>query len=237
MKIGIIGAGEIGNALALNLTKLGHSVKIANSRGPETLTDLGKRTGATPVTVADAVKDVDLIVITVAFGKIAELPKTLFADVPVETVIVETGNYSPVVRDAQIDAIEGGMTETRWVSEQIGRPVTKAFNNLFAKELVVNGLPAGDPERIAIPVAGDDPRAKAIVMDLVDSMGFDAVDSGSVDEAWRHQLGTPVSSAVRLNKAGLIEGLAQADKDTLTERRNNLLNLVLEGVVKKPDQD
>jgi predicted dinucleotide-binding enzyme len=65
MKIGLVGAGQIGGALARRLTALGHQVLISNSRGPETLADLAAETGATAVERSDAVRDVDLIVLTI----------------------------------------------------------------------------------------------------------------------------------------------------------------------------
>lgn len=231
MKIGIVGAGEIGAALAKNFTRIGHSVKIANSRGTDTLADVAARTGATPAELTDVVKDVDLVVLTIPFGKITTLPNSFFAQLPAEAVLVETGNYSPGVRDDHNDAIEAGLTETRWISDYFGRLTIKAFNNLIAKELESRGRPEGDPERIAIPIAGDDAKAKAIVMDLVETIGFDAVDGGSADESWRQQLGSPVSNASTLDKASLIEGLAKVDQEQVRIGRDKLLELYRTGVI------
>jgi predicted dinucleotide-binding enzyme len=109
-------------------------------------------------------------------------------------VIVDTGNYYPE-RDGRIADVDGGMTESGWVARQIGRPVVKAFNTIPAQHLMDRGLDAGQPGRIAIPVAGDDARAKAVVLTLVDSLGFDGVDAGPLDESWRQQPGTPVYGA------------------------------------------
>jgi predicted dinucleotide-binding enzyme len=107
-------------------------------------------------------------------------------------VVVDTGNYYPQQRDGRIDEIEDGTTESRWVSRQLGRPVVKVFNNIYARHLLERGRRSGDPKRIALPVAGDDPRAKEIVMRLLDQLGFDGVDAGGLDESWRQQPGTPV---------------------------------------------
>ena len=108
--------------------------------------------------------------------------------------IVDTGNYYPA-RDGRIDPIESGVAESRWVSEQLGRPVVKAFNNIRAQHLLELGKPAGSPGRIALPVAGDDPKPKRTVMELVDALGFDPIDAGTIDESWRQQPGTPVYAA------------------------------------------
>jgi len=216
MKIGIIGAGHIGGTLARRLTKLGHDVVIANSRGPETLTSLAKETGAIAVAARDAARDKELVIVTIPENAVPRLPKGIFgsADGP---IIVDTGNYYPQ-RDGRIDAIEDGMPESEWVSEQLGRPVIKAFNNLYAQHLMENGRPAGQAGRIALPVAGDDARSKEVVMRLIDSLGFDAVDAGPLSESWRQQPGTPVYGT-DLNADGVRRGLAAARHERPPEFR------------------
>ena len=106
MKIGIIGAGHIGSALARKLGAAGHDVLVANSRGPETLRDLAAETGATPVTVADAVKGVDVVIVTIPEKNVPDLPADLFAGVPDDVVVLDTGNYYPS-RDGRIAEIDG----------------------------------------------------------------------------------------------------------------------------------
>ena len=109
---------------------------------------------------------------------------------PADVVVIDTGNYYPT-RDGRIPAIEQGQPESAWVAEQIGRPVIKAFNNIYAKSLLENGRPKGAPDRIALPVAGDPLEARAKVMRLVDELGFDPIDAGGIEESWRQQPGTP----------------------------------------------
>jgi predicted dinucleotide-binding enzyme len=166
MKIGIIGAGNIGGTLTRRLTKLGHEVFVANSRGPATLTDLAAETGATAVTVLEAARAGEVVIVTIPEKDIPNLPAKLFAGTPVSAVIVDTGNYYPRQRDGRIEAIEAGTAESRWVEQQLGRPVIKAFNNIYAQHLMERGQPAGSAGRIALPVAGDDVAAKAIVLRL-----------------------------------------------------------------------
>jgi len=192
MKIGIIGAGNIGGTLTRRFAELGHDVTVANSRGSETLAGLASATGARAVSVRDAVRDRDVVIVAIPERNIPDLPKDLFADADPRTVVVDTGNYYPRNRDGRIDAIEDGTTESRWVARQLGRPVVKAFNNIYARHLLERGRPAGDPRRIALPVAGDDAASKATVMRLIDELGFDAVDAGGLDESWRQQPATPV---------------------------------------------
>jgi predicted dinucleotide-binding enzyme len=212
MKVGIIGAGQIGGTLARRLTALGHKVLVANSRGPESLKTLAAETGATAVAVRDAVRGVDLVVVTIPEKNVPSLPKGLFAETDAKVVVVDTGNYYPRQRDGRIDGIESGLTESRWVERQLGRPVIKAFNNIYARSLLERGKPAGTKGRIALPVAGDDAKAKAVVLRLVDELGFDAIDAGGLDESWRQQPGTPVYTK-DFDAAGVKRALAEASPE------------------------
>ena len=99
-----------------------------------------------------------------------------------QTTSPERSCLYPRHRDGRIAQIEAGLAESRWVEKQLGRSVVKAFNNIDARHLLENGRPAGAPDGIALPVAGDDPEAKAVVMKLVDRLGFDPVDARW---AWR----------------------------------------------------
>jgi hypothetical protein len=218
MKIGIIGAGQIGGTLTRRLTALGHQVFVANSRGPETLSDLAAETGATAVSVPDAVRDVDLVVVTIPEKNIPSLPAGLFEGTPNRVVVVDTGNYYPRERDGRIKAIEAGLPESQWVAQQLGRPVVKAFNNIYAKHLLELGRPKGTAGRIALPVSGDDKAAKSIVLKLIDELGFDGVDAGGLDESWRQQPGTPVYTK-DLDVDGVQRALAKANKDRAPEWR------------------
>jgi predicted dinucleotide-binding enzyme len=220
MRIGIIGAGNIGSALARKLTKAGHSLFIANSRGPETLKDLANETGATAVTTRDAMQGVDVVILSIPFGKLPLL-KELFAELPDEVVVADTSNYFPF-RDGQIPAIDGGQVESLWVAEQIGHPVIKAWNNVLAVTLAEKGLPEGTPGRIALSVAGDDTRAKRAIMSLVEDTGFDAIDGGSLAESWRQQ---PITAAycTELTADELRKALSVADRARAPQRREQMV--------------
>ena len=219
MKIGIIGAGYIGGTLAGRLTKLGHTVSIANSRGPETLTDLAQKTGATAVTAHEAARSGEIIIVTIPLINIPKLPQDLFEGVPAEVPIIDTSNYYPLLRDGQVPELEqGNLTESEWVQQHLGRPVVKVFNNISFKSLESAGKPAGTPGRIGLPVAGDDATAKQQVMALVEELGFDAVDDGSLHESWRQQPGTPVYGA-DLPGAELKKQLADLGTQRTEEQR------------------
>ncbi len=218
MRIGIVGAGNIGGNLTRRLTALGHEVRVANSRGPATLADLAAETGATPVAVRDAAAGAEIVVVTIPEKNVVNLPAGFLDGAAPGVVVVDTGNYYPRQRDGRIAAIEDGMAESRWVEGQIGHPVVKAFNNIYAQHLLDRHLPPGSPGRIALPVAGDDPDAKAKVLALVDELGFDGVDAGGLDDSWRQQPGTPVYGT-DLDAAGVVGALAAASRERTEEWR------------------
>lgn len=218
MKIGIVGAGNIGAVLTRRFRALGHDVKVANSRGPETLAGLAAETGAIAATAADAVRDVDLVVITIPQKEIPSLPSDLLTGLKESVVVVDTGNYYPRHRDGRIDGIEGGLVESRWVEQHLGRPVVKAFNNIYAQHLFEKGKPRGTAGRVALPVSGDDAKAKATVMTLIDQLGFDAVDAGGLDESWRQQPGSPVYT-MDFDAEGVRKALSEAKRERSDEWR------------------
>jgi predicted dinucleotide-binding enzyme len=191
MKIGIIGTGNIGGALARRFRATGHDVAVANSRGPASLQVLARETGARPVTIDAVVQDAELVVVAIPMAKVASLPARLFADAPPGLIVVDTSNYYPRERDGRIAEVEAGLTESGWVQQRIGHRVVKAFNSILAQHLLENGRPAGAPNRIALALAGDDAGQKAVVARLLDDIGFDAVDAGTIAESWRQQPGTP----------------------------------------------
>jgi predicted dinucleotide-binding enzyme len=209
MKVGIIGAGNIDGTLVRRLSALGHDVSVANSRGPDTLGELSAETGATPATVEDAVRDAELVIVTIPLKNIHSLPRAIFDTRAPGAPIIDTNNYYPQQRDGRIEEIENGMTEARWVQQHVGSPVIKVFNNIYASHLLELGSPAGSERRIALPVAGDDAAAKKVAMALVDELGFDPVDAGGLGESWRQQPGTP-AYGTDLPVVELAEALAQA---------------------------
>jgi predicted dinucleotide-binding enzyme len=218
MRIGIIGAGSMGVILARHLGKLGHHVSIANSRGPESLTALASEVGATPVSVADAAQAGEIVILAIPTKAVTDLPRGLFANVPSSVVVIDIGNYHPELRDGRIEAIDRGMLDSQWVAQQIGRPVIKAFNNIYAQSLLEKGVPRGTNGRIALPVAGDSSEAKATVLHLVDNLGFDPMDGGDLDNSWRQQTGAP-AYCQDLEAAALRRALAEADRNRITEYR------------------
>jgi predicted dinucleotide-binding enzyme len=218
VRIGVIGAGSMGEILARHLAEVGHHVSIANSRGPESLIALAAEIGATPASVVDAVKTAEVVLLAIPTKAVVDLPPGLFAGVPGSVVVVDIGNYHPELRDGRIDDIDQGMLDSQWVQQQIGHPVIKAFNNILAKSLLEKAVPRGAKRRIALPVAGDSSEAKEVVLRLVDDLGFDAIDGGSLDDSWRQQTGTPAYCR-DLDAGALRCALDEADRSRIADYR------------------
>src|SRR3989442_7040281 len=191
MNFGVIGPGNIGEVIVSKLRDAGYPVKMANSRGPESRKVLGAKTGVMPVSREQVVQDVDVLFLVVPQKAIPELPKGLLNKARKETIVIDVGNYYPF-RDGRIDELENGLTESVWVERQIGRPVIKVLNTIPTKALMAAGRPAGSRDRVALPISGDNPKAKEIVAQLIDRIGFDSVDAGTIAESWRQQPGSPV---------------------------------------------
>ncbi|MFC5061782.1 NADPH-dependent F420 reductase [Actinomycetospora atypica] len=216
MKIGIIGVGLIGGTLTRRLAALGHAVRVANSRDPETLADLAAETGATAVWAGEAAADADLVIISIPQKNTPLLDPAIVAAAKPGAPVIETNNYYPQQRDGRIDALEEGTPESVWVSQHLGVPVYKVFNGIYWKHLLEKGVPAGEPGRIALPVAGADGPAKDTVLALVDELGFDPVDAGPLEESWRQQPGTPVYGQ-DLDADGVRKALAEAPRERPAE--------------------
>lgn len=191
MRIGIIGAGRIGGALAERLVGAGHEVAVSNSRGPETLASLVEGLGerGRAATVADAARFGDVVVVAIPMGRYRELP----SDAVAGKVVIDANNYYPG-RDGHLEELDSDRTTSSELLQAHlpGARVVKAFNAIQWMRLRDDGRPAGDPERLGIPVSGDDAEAKRTVTELIDQIGFDPVDAGTLAEGGRkHQTGGP----------------------------------------------
>ena len=185
MRIGIIGAGHIGGTLAARFIAAGHEVAISNSRGPETLAGLLE--GAQPMTAGDAERFGELVVVSIPLGRYREVP----TDAVEGKVVIDTDNYYPQ-RDGHIPELDDDSTTSSELLQTHlpGARVVKAFNAIVWTKLRDDGRPAGDPDRLGIPISGDDEQAKRTVAQLIDEIGFDAVDAGTLAEGGRrHQVG------------------------------------------------
>ena len=217
MKIGILGTGHIGKTLVERLSAAGHDVKVANSRGPQTIDPGLLSSGARAVTKEEALADVEVVILSIPLNRIPDVAP-LVAVLPDETVVIDTSNYYPF-RDSTIDAIEAGQVESLWVAEQLGRPIAKAWNAIGSASLATKAKPAGSPGRIAIPVAADRERDREVAMALVEDTGLDAFDAGPLAESWRQQPGAP-AYCTDLAREEMAAALAAAERERLPKRRD-----------------
>ena len=218
MRFGIIGAGPIGSIISKKLVKNGHDVKIADARDIKHLK--GKDLAGTSVHVEDAIKNIEVLIISLPL-KVMPSIRNIIDQVGQEVIIVDTSNYYPY-RDGKIEEIENGMIESVWVSNQLGRPIIKAFNNLLAYTLENEERSEDSNRRIAMAVAGNSPSQKQVVMDVVYDLGFDAVDSGSLNDSWRQQPGTP-AYCTELAKDELTKALKKANKEKAPLLRDKVM--------------
>jgi predicted dinucleotide-binding enzyme len=214
--IGLIGAGNIGGNLARRLAALGHDVRISNSRGPETLAALAEEIGATAVAATEAADGADVVVVTIPLARVLELPAGILDGAVPGAAVIDTNNYYPLQRDGRIAEIEDGTPESAWVAAQLGRPVVKAFNGVYAQRILDVGAPGA--AGFAIPIAGDDAAAKERVFELVRELGFDPVDAGGLADSWRQQPGSP-SYGAELDADGLRAALAAASPERTADWR------------------
>ena len=217
MKIGILGTGHIGKTLVRELSAAGHEVKVANSRGPETIDPELLSSGARAATTQDAFEDVDVVILSIPLNRVLDVAP-LVARLPEEAVVIDTSNYYPF-RDDRIEAIEAGQVESLWVAEQLGRPIAKAWNAIGTASLADKGKPSGAPDRIAIPVAADRDRDREVAMALVEDTGLDAFFSGTLADSWRQQPGAP-AYCTDLTRDELGAALAAAERARLPKRRD-----------------
>lgn len=225
MKIGIIGAGQVGSTLIRQYAKAGHEIKMTNASGIEKLKALEIETGVKAVSLNDVVKNIDVLVISIPFFEIPNLAKSLGQSISNDTIIIDTTNYYPI-RDGRIDEIENGMLESVWVSNQLSQPIIKVYNSILAGSLVKKGLPKGSMNRIALPISGDNEKSKEVVASLVNNSGFDALDISSLTNSWKQQPGSPIY-CTDLNISELKFNLDEAQRNILAERRELALQFIL----------
>lgn len=224
MKIGILGAGNIGKRLARKLAAAGHDVKVAHAGAPDKIPAEALETGARATTAEAAMHDIDVAILSMPYTAY-DAVKPLVQALPDETVVIDTANYFPK-RDVEIPEIEAGKAESVWVQDFIGRPITKAWNTIYMLSLGEHGRPKGDPERIAAPISGDRARDREVAIALMNDTGFDGFDAGALADSWRQQPASPVY-CTDLTYEEIAPALASAQRERLPKRRE-LANAVFE---------
>jgi hypothetical protein len=191
MKIGIIGAGNIGATTARLFVRAGHEVGISNSRGVDSLRGLVAELGpkAHALTVNDAARFGDLVLLAVPWRSPEALPKP---DVVAGKIVIDAMNpYRP---DFTIQDLGDSTSSEETAKRLPGARLVKAFNTIHYQHLASRGridLPVD--QRHAIFVAGDDEDAKQVVKRLIEEIGFAPVDTGSLRDGGRKQQpGSPI---------------------------------------------
>jgi predicted dinucleotide-binding enzyme len=184
--LGFIGSGHIGSTLARLAVANGLDVVLSNSRGPETLSDLVAELGprARAGTPAEAAAAGDSVVVTVPFKAYQQVPEEPLAG----KTVLDTNNYYPQ-RDGNVPELDSGATtSSELLQGHLKRShVVKVFNNIYFGHLAALPRPTGAADRSALAIAGDDADAKARAVELLDLLGFDAVDAGALAEGWRYE--------------------------------------------------
>ncbi len=215
--IGLIGSGNIGSTVARLAVDAGYDVVLSNSRGPETLSDLVSELGerASAATSAQAAAAGDIVIVTV--------PLKAYDAVPVEPlagkIVIDTNNYYPE-RDGHFAALfdESTTTAEMLAAHLPDSHVVKGFNNIFFKHLAVLARPAGE-ERTTLPIAGDDARAKASVIEFFDAIGYDVLDVGALAEGWRFQRDTAAYAQLyAVDESFRVSGPRRVSTEELTQR-------------------
>ncbi|PTT18200.1 MULTISPECIES: NADPH-dependent F420 reductase [Microbacterium] len=208
--VGIIGAGNIGSALAKGFAQNGYDVVIANSRGPETLSDLVAEVGsrARAATAQEAAEAGEIVVVTVPLKAIDDLPVAPLAG----KTVLDTNNYY-FERDGRIAELDEKKTTTSEMLQQRlpDSVVVKAFNHIPAADILTDGAPAGSENRRALATSADTDEAVALVTRIYDEFGFDTVNVGPLSESWRVERDQP-AYVVRQNADELTQNLARAER-------------------------
>lgn len=232
LRIGILGVGSIGKTIALRLVAAGHTVRVANSGDPKTVSDDVIATGAKAGWTEEVIKDKDVLILSIPFFKIPAL-KPFIAIVSKDTVLIDTSNYYPGKegyyrgRDPKVEGLDNTIAESEWVQKQIDHPVVKAWNNILAETLLKKNHPKAHPERLAVAVAADRPRDLELAAELVELTGFDAFHTGSIADSWRQQPGAPVY-CTDMKARDLPAALAVAERSRLPARRDFAMAVIEE---------
>ena len=190
-RLGIVGAGKIGTAIARAAVAGGYDVAISGSGAADRIELIVEvlAPGAHAVTTEDVVRHADLIVLAVPMHRFRELPHDLFAG----KILVDAMNYWEEI-DGVDEELAKAPTGTSVVVQEHFQSsrVVKSLNHLGYFKFQERRRPRGAPDRLAMAAAGDDPDAVAAVMQLIDRLGFDAVDAGSLDDGVALQPSGPV---------------------------------------------
>ena len=208
MKIGILGAGFIGRAVARLAVEAGYEVMLSNSRDPRTLTSTAIAIKCRIGTAKEASEFGEVVLVAIPFYAIGDIAPEPLAG----KVVLDANNYYPGRDGAVAELDEHKTTTSELLAARLpGAKLVKAFNAILEKDVEADARPSGAPDRRALPIAGDDAEAKRVATVILDKLGYDVVDAGPLAEGWRFERARPVY-CVPLDKAALVAGLADAGR-------------------------
>jgi predicted dinucleotide-binding enzyme len=179
-RLGIVGAGKIGTAIARAALTDGYDVAISGSGAVDRIELIVEvlAPGAHAVTTEELVRHSDLIVLAVPMHRFRELPHDLFAG----KILVDAMNYWEEIDGVDEDLATASRGTSVVVQEWFpSARVVKSLNHLGYFKFGEARRSRGAPDRLALAAAGDDRDAVAVVLQLIDRLGFDAVDAGSLE--------------------------------------------------------
>ncbi len=215
MKIGIIGAGRMAQAVGLLATRAGYQVMLSNSKGPETIRRIGQQIGCEVGIVDDVAAFGDMIVAAIHLQMSPAIPAAPLAG----KIVLNPQNYFP--HFGPVPALDSGeMTTAEVLARHLpGSRVVKALNSILVEDVVPGARPSGAQDRRALPMAGDDADAKATVAAFLDQIGYDSVDVGALADGWRFERRRPVY-CIPLDRTMLAERLAATTRDSFVPDGN-----------------
>lgn len=208
-KIGIIGAGFIGQACAKLFLQAGYQVMISNSRDKKTLYSVASQLGCQIGNQQEAIAFSDMILVAIPLANYQQLPADLLSG----KIIIDTMNYYPD-RDGNFQQLDNHqITTSELIAQHLNQSkIVKAFNAILAKDIVKDAKPNDKANRRALPVAGNDMTSKQQIFNLLEHIGYDYVDVGNLAQSWRFERAKP-AYCVYLNRSQLIDALANTSID------------------------
>ena len=209
MKVGIIGAGRMAQAVGWLATKAGRQVMLSNSRGPDTIRHIGRKIDCDVGSVDDAATFGELIIAAIYLQMSSAIPAS-----PLEgKIVLNPQNYFTHYFGAVPEIDSGEVTTAEILARHLpDSKVVKTLNSILVEDVVPDARPSGANDRRALPMAGDNAEAKTTVAMFLDQIGYDSVDAGTLADGWRFERRRPVY-CIPLNKTMLEQRLAATARD------------------------
>lgn len=208
MKLGIIGAGRVGTAIARQALAAGYEVRIAGSGDPSKIELIISvlAPGAIALSAEDVARESDLVVVAVPLSRTGTLPFHALAN----KTVIDAMNYWAPTDGVQGEFDEAGVSSSEVIAGWMpSARVVKTLNHIGYHELEEDGRPSADPARRALAIAGDDPAGKLQVAEFIDRIGYDPVDVGPLAHGRLMEPGSVIFAGA-LDRAGIESAVEDA---------------------------